>query len=567
MGAGLGILIRPPFLLAFFRRNDIPAVAKAKPEIDREALEMSFADPWFWAYSKRLKLGNYTFGLRGWEYLVEPMQSKARRICVRKGTQGGFTVSVGVIVAMHGMIHGRFPLGVGYIFPSRDDVTEFSRARFSPLISDNPMTVGKYVRETNTTEIKKVGNSFLYLRGARLNQYVRQGARESSRLRSFSCDMLIFDELDLMSDEVMGKLRGRYGKSPLKWERALSNPTLPDVGVDALFQESDQRYWHRKCSKCNDWTCAELEFPECVCERSDRTGYIACKRCGAELDIAPGEWVPAETKWSDYRHGYHWSQLTSPTDDPAEILRNFNDPPEGNMADVMRMRLGLPYIEAENRLTVQQVYACCGADANLSASTERCAMGVDVGSDKLHYAIGRKLSKNNYVVLSVGVVRDWNELHDVASRFNLCSAVVDSMPEMHAARDFQKAEPYRVSLCQYSEHMNGTPEWNLQTGIVKVNRTELCDRVHELFAECQVQIPRRCSVIDVFARQMTGTAKSIVTDDVTGLSKCRYIKLKADHFFHVMVYLYLAMYRMASISGQKPGKGSRTLSTKNDYYF
>ena len=46
-------------------------------------------------------------------------------------------------------------------------------------------------------------------------------------------------------------------------------------------------------------------------------------------------------------------------------------------------------MSAENRLTVQDVYACCGQDAMAMNHKGPCAMGVDVGA-MLHVVVGFK---------------------------------------------------------------------------------------------------------------------------------------------------------------------------------
>jgi len=58
----------------------------------------------------------------------------------------------------------------------------------------------------------------------------------------------------------------RMAHSELKQVLKLSNPTLPDYGINKAFQETDQRYWLLKCEKCNAYTCLEDTFPDCLLE-------------------------------------------------------------------------------------------------------------------------------------------------------------------------------------------------------------------------------------------------------------------------------------------------------------
>src|SRR5512146_2812971 len=211
--------------------------------------DMAVVDAAIWADLNQVKLQKGCWSFEGRRYLLEPMQwplrarrgEAPRRKCEMKATQGGYS-ELEVNESLHGLIHGHYPRGVLYLFPTTDDVREFSKARFGPLITANPSAIGKYVKDTDTTSLKKVGDSFLYLRGAMLSQHLEVEAHESAKLRSISVDKVVFDEYDLMDPDVAEKAKGRMGDSSVKAEVYISNPTLPDFGIATLFAQSDQRH-------------------------------------------------------------------------------------------------------------------------------------------------------------------------------------------------------------------------------------------------------------------------------------------------------------------------------------
>jgi len=515
------------------------------------------ADCAYWAELNKIQLQTCTFSFEDHGYQLEPLQSTARRLCYMKATQGGFT-ELEVLKSLHGMIFRRYPKGVLYLFPTTDNVGEFSKSRFNPLIQANRDSIGKYVksggRGTDTTSLKKIHDAFLYLRGARLSQKIGSGddAKESTQLRSIPVDRVVFDEVDLMDEEIITKARMRMGASKIKEEAFISNPTLPDYGIDKIFQKSDQRHLFRKCT-CNHWTCAELSFPECV-KTKNGIGYIGCDKCGKEVGISNPdmiEWVPSKRENTDFMHGYRWSQLSSVFNDPYEILTDFNDPPQGNIGDVYRLRLGLPYVAAEDKLTHDAVFKCCGPDIQQTFSKGPCAMGVDVGKIK-HVVIGARTGMDNYEILKVIQLSDWNDIHDIAKRFNVKSAVIDIRPYEDAARTFQAAEPYKIFLCEYSETSTIGTSYNNNTGIVKVNRTEIFDTTHRMIMKQQVVLPRRCKEIDEFAKQMCNCAKVLETNKRSGTKIYRYRSLGSggDHYRNAMNYFSLAASgaRIASVS-------------------
>ncbi len=529
--------------------------------------ECAESDCSYWADLKKIHLQASKFSFNDHEYQMEPMSSMVRRRCYMKATQGGFT-EIEVLRSLWAMIYGHYPQGVLYTFPTTDDVNEFSKSRFNPLILANREAIGKHVKSggkgTDTASLKKIHDAFLYLRGARLSQKVSD-QNESSKMRSIPVDKVVFDEVDLMDEDVIGKARGRMGHSKVKEEVFISNPLVPGEGIDKIFSTSDQRHWFRKCSHCNEWTCAELSFPDCVKIRSDGTGYIGCNKCGKEVLIdrrddkgdLTSEWVPSVPANSDFMHGYRWSQLTSVFNDPAEILEAFSNPPEGNLADVYRLRLGLPFIAAEDRLTEARIYSCCSNYVSSLSHPGPCAMGVDVGKIK-HVVIGVRTGNDQYDIVKTAQLSKWEDIHDIAKRFNVKSAVVDIRPYEDSARKFQSETRFRTYLCEYKENTPMGTSYNIKTGIVAVNRTEIFDTTHRMvITPGMLTIPRYCPEIKEFARQMCGAYKVLETNKKSGTSIYRY-KGKDDHFRNALNYFILAA---------KGGHIARVGSIKNKQEF
>lgn len=501
-------------------------------------------DAAYWAELYEIKLQRSLYTLTDHEYQLEPMQNKGKRVCYMKATRGGFS-EIEILKSLHGMIYGRYKEGVLYLFPTNDDVQEFSKTRFNPLISSNRTAIGRYVKKTDTASLKKVYDAFLYLRGARLSE--KRGEQdESSKMKSIGVDKIVFDEVDHMDDEVIAKARGRYYDSPWQEEVFIGNPIVPDLGIDKQWQLSDQRHWYRKCNHCSKWTCAELFFMEdperCIGMRADGTGYIACKNCGREVFIEDGEWQPELKENTDYMRGYRWSQLSSAVCDPLDILHDFNNPPEGNIADVYRLRLGLPYIAAEDRLTSPQVYECCGSEETPHSHSGPCAMGVDVGDTK-HIVIGARTGNEQYKIFKTIQLTSWNDIHDLARRFNVKSAVIDMRPFRDTAMKFQAEEPYQVFLCEYSDNPAYLRTWDIKRGIVKDYRTALFDETHRMVVTPgMLTIPRYCSKIKEFAKQLCNTYKVLETNKRTGAKQYRY-KGKKEHYRNALNYFLLAASR------------------------
>ncbi len=539
------------------------------PEQKNRDLMQVDAGYWAWKCPIKLQAGPFTF--RKFEYQVEPMSSNARRICYLKARQSFGATTNEVLKDLHGMIMGRYKLGVAHIFPTNDEVGEFSKSIFKPLIANNRTFIGKYVKNvagtTDTTSLKKVRDAFLFLRGARLSQKVGDSSEStSSKTAGFSCDKCVFDEVDFMDPESVVKYTQSMGMSPHKHEVYLGNPSHEDFGIDLIFKQSDQRYWFRKCS-CGHWTCAEKSFPGCVKIRTDGTGYVGCDKCGKEVLVwageGTGEWVPDYPEKGGYMHGYMASQLMTPFNDPAEILEDFVNPPFGDIANVYRLRLGRPYSATSDKLRKEDVLANCGHDSPALSHTGPCAMGVDVGKAYHAVVIGIKTAKDMYAVIKTVKAKDFQEVFDLGRRYNVRSDVVDIRPYEEEARKYQKNSEHKTFLCEYSDTQITDAVFNDNTGIVKAHRTGIFDESHRLLSEGHIRLPCRCPEIDEFARQCCNCARFEEEDKRRGIKVNRYRPTgdRQEHFRNALNYFLLAVkgHRIATVS---PYKKKRQLTAQ-----
>jgi len=126
-------------------------------------------DCFSWVHDNKLELTGGPYSIEGHEYQLDWLQHDGREQCFIKGAQIGATECL-VLRTLHGMIHGLYPQGALYLFPTTRDVGDFSKSRFDPLIDNNPF-IGAYVhgaghKGTDAQNIKRIGRGFLYLRGA-----------------------------------------------------------------------------------------------------------------------------------------------------------------------------------------------------------------------------------------------------------------------------------------------------------------------------------------------------------------------------------------------------------------
>jgi len=458
----------------------------------------------------------------------------------KKGAQVGIT-EVNVLKTLYGHLSGKYPQGVLYLFPTQNEVSDFSRARFGPLMELNQMWFEGV--STDAVSIKRIRSSMLYFRGARSTTRIEGIKRSSSQLKSIPVDRIVFDEMDEMDQPMIDLALERLGHSTVKEEIYVSTPTIPDYGIDVLYEQSDQRVWMIPCPKCRTETCLELDFPNCLQETSTGKFLRVCRHCHEEIQPSNGRWVP---RYSDRSVVGWWiSQLNSPFVDPATILQAYQNPPRGNLAEVYNSKLGMAYIAAENRLAMEEVLKCCRIDPMAIQSKGPCCMGVDVGQRDFHVLVGLKPADPQVLqILYLARVESFNDIHDIARRFNVSMGVFDMEPETRAVKDFMAQETYPIYLCDYVEQTYPGDKWDEEHRIVKIRRTEACDSTHRLVTSPgSLILPRRSSEVEEFARHCSNLAKVLQEDPETGSQEFRYRKLGPDHYRHALNYLFLAAQR------------------------
>ncbi|MDP2218554.1 MAG: phage terminase large subunit family protein [Methanolobus sp.] len=520
-------------------------------EMDREKKLLRQVDVWYWLVHEKIKLASGDYELEGHQYQVDWFHCNFPKQVFKKAAQMAVTTSV-VLKRLHGLIYGKYKQGVLYLFPTRDDVTDFSKDRFQPILANNPHQIGRFVGDTDAANIKRIGNSTLYLRGARASQKIEGIKETSSALKSIPVDSIVFDEKDEMSPFMIQLALERFSHSELQEEVSLSTPSIPDYGIDKNYDNSDKRVWMIKCGKCNELTCLELEFPECLLETINGKVIRICRKCKNEIYPRDGQWVAQSPSKSNDLVGWWISQLNSKYVNPRTILELFKNPPDGNIAEIYNSKLGMAYISVEDQLKKSDIFACCGNEVFSLGSHNTCAMGVDVGA-KLHVVVGHPRGDGRYRIVYLNRVDSFEDVHDVAKRFNVKCAVVDMEPETRKARDFRKSEPYGVYLCDYQERLKTSRRTDEKDGLVTVRRTETMDAVHNLIISGKVEFPRRNAEIEQYALEMTNTAKILQEDELTGSRRYVYKKLGDDHYYHATNYFIIACGDVRVVADSQKG--------------
>ncbi len=534
----------------------------ANPDIE----DLMRADNVTWARRSEIKLlGDTTFTLEGCKYMADIMRDTARHIAVMKGTQARITTCF-MLREIHALINRLRPQGSLYYFPTEKDVEKFSKTRFGPLIENNP-AIKAHLKRTNSVSVKQVGKSFLSLLGARATSVI-QGKKDGGSVRTTPGDAVIRDERDLFDDDMAEMTNDRLLNSKLKLEVDLGSPTIPDIGIDKVFGESDQKFRMIKCRACNEFTCIAEDFPNSIkFEKDDSHGRFkprfGCIKCGKRIYVADGEYVARfpDKYNSEYPmegiSGYHVSHFITPNCDLGLVMSDWEKAQiDGSkLGRFYNTYLGFPYIPIEDRLKQQDVFSCCGEEAMKTMSLTETAMGADIMKTN-RVVIAEKTGNDSAKIIYMARVSGFDALFDLVQQFKVRSAVVCLRPYEESFRKFQvRCREHDAGIRVYGSEYKDKQKTFLKTddksGIYSVARTEAMDKSQAWIRSGKLEIPRNCTEVKVFAKECCNTAKTLETNEDTGDRVYRYRPVgdKQEHYRHTINYLQLALQDLTYYMG------------------
>lgn len=486
--------------------------------------------------------GNQPLDFSRYPYIPEIIDERSwQRVTILKGAQMGFTIAC-IMKALEFAKEGGLR-GIGYFFPSDSEVSDFAKARFGPMMTNNPEVWGNLVHDTDSAALKRVGDTFLYFRGAG-QKGTGTSQKSLSKQKSIPLDVLVLDERDEMDDNRVDAIMHRLDGSLHPHVISLSTPTLPGYGVDYDYARSDQRVWMWKCQACGEWTCLELTFPDCIAEPSGNEPYYMCQKCRGPLAKVVGEWVARKTDIQDHA-GYWVGQLSSPTRTARDIIEAVEMATEtGRKRELENQTFARAYADVDEEITEQMLDLLLTNTQKPLRHEGPCAMGVDPGKP-LWYEVAARVTEVDSEVVARGRASSYEEIDRIATAFNVKCGVMDQGYDPSAVSKFCEDHPGWFG-CLYVGGKKTAPDWDHTEHLVKVGRTRILDDAHNAIIKKRIKHYQKDEFwVKHYVPQMTNLKRATIeknarTQDaeavwvVTG-------KQKNDHLRHADAYCQLAL--------------------------
>ncbi len=479
------------------------------------------------------------------QYLFDIYEDESKEIVIEKAAQIGITT-----FAMNKSLWfiDTHNVSVIYTFPTASDVSDFSRARINPMIDASPHLRSR-MADVDSVGLKQIGSSFIYFRGA----------WSERQAISVDSDMNVHDELDFSKPDIIDMYKERMSHSKYKLFLALSTPTIPEFGIDYLFNRSDKKEWFVECPKCKK--AQILKYPDSIRGDTKEARY-ACVYCRATItDEARrnGFWrATGDPAWGV--SGYHISQLMAPWISATDILRKeeaSRNKPVANLSgikDFYNFCLGEAYGGENQPLNRDILLSCIQNKYELEESGRNTIMGVDQG-DKLHVVVFSKDKNGDCRPIHIGIYDDFGELPNLMEKYGVTFCIIDALPNKHSARKFANMYQAKVWMVYYNDNQKEFVKWyqdeETKEYRITVGKVESVDQMADRFRNHKIILPRLTEKVDLYIRHLCNWAKD-KEEKPDGRVVWVYKKLGADHLTMATNYAMLGIDKLSTGSLAEP---------------
>lgn len=455
-----------------------PTLSEALTEmIQRDIAEQAGRQQGLYQWSLRVpepKTGTLDFQRYPFQRELYADLDDVRDVTVMKATQVGVSAYL-VRWAMHAAdVQGKTGL---YVFPKLQNMLHFADSRVRPLIMGSEHLRARVpATHVQNKSLKQIGLGFVHFRGS----------ESKDGLESVDADRLGLDEYDLLTQENIPVAEQRLSNSSDPRTRRVGWPSIPDWGIHAQYQASDQREWLVKCSCREGWQA--IDFFENVDQVREA---IVCKGCSKPLDVASGQWVARYPERE--KRGYHVSRLIVPHQPVADVIAASKRKKPYEVTNFWNRWLGLPFVNEENRLSNRAIAAAERPYAMEPGyvGDGLVTMGIDVASARaINVRISLHTGDNRKGALWIGTVESFNDLAAKMDLYSVRMAAIDHMPEHRLARSFAERFAGRVYLVRYAGRQAvKVLDVDETMGVVTVRRTEAIDAALQMIREQRNELP------------------------------------------------------------------------------
>lgn len=490
------------------------------------------------------------YSFKDHEYQERILRDTSQEVITRKCSQVGMTeTSIRLALALCGVTPYYTCI---YTLPTASFASNVMSTRVDPIITASAYLSEMVSKQTNNSEIKQLGDSFLYMKGS----------ASGNAPISIPADHLIHDEIDFSDLEIIEQYQSRLTHSIYKRKHKLSTPTHPGYGIDEEFSNSRRHYNMVKCEHCNEVFIPSYYdhvkipgFDGDLREITKRTlatirwkeAEVFCPRCGRvpSLQAEHRLWVCENSEENFVAAGYQVSPFDAPNIISAAYLVEASTKYE-RRAQFVNFNLGLPMQDSETTLTAADLDNAIVQQGEVSGVS--FVMGLDMGL-LCHCVIAAVMPDGRLVIahaeqIPLGQVMDRRKA--LASQYWPRMTVVDAYPYTETVMRMQQedsnlfaavyAEWRSIELHRVVDKEEQKDKGALELRQVNINRNKALDA---LMMDIRIQnvVKMRDESDALWKEQLQDMTR---TQKFTASHELEYVWSKSkkgnDHFHHATLY-------------------------------
>ncbi len=522
--------------------------------IDLDALER--VSTLYWMNKQKLvNEDKRRMNFRDFYFLIDLYNDTSKKIAIKKSAQSGVSTW-----AIFRSLHDARYRGINqmHLLPSDSDVQKFVPSKTNQIINENPCLKSKMSKEDrDSVGQKKMGKGFLFYKGT----------NSKTAGIMLSSDRNIYDEYDKANfgnlKDFESRLEGAYSLGEEWW---ISTPTLPMFGIDAKYEESDQKNMRWNCPHCGKRQ--HFTWPDSVNFQDE---VYMCKECAGAIDntIFPEMLEAWDIRWEakypeNEISGYQINQMMVPWKTAKELIKEHNDAQkEGELDNFYNFNLGEPYLSTDTKVSAGLIYKNLTTKEYVETDS---IMGVDVQLNELYVTIGNKeaiygIEKcvDEWSTDGKTLIKDkWDRLAELMNVYDVRYCVIDATFKPNDVRAFAERFPHRVYMNWYYPDPKKSKIFRFGDDRKFTDKPQTFDEEVKVYTDRERAIDRLITNLDKGAPRFayaqhdpslqelvkhceTMYARTVGNKD--GTQKREWANTGKNDYFHAMVYYSVALYR------------------------
>lgn len=490
------------------------------------------------------------------KYIVD-LVKPGKKISVTKCSQVGISEIFNRIILAR--CRTRSNTGAIISFPTKTFAQNVLKTRFASVIDQSPDLSSEINPNVDNASMKAFKN------GSIIHALSGGPSKERKSLLNVPADMLVVDERDRQDPKIVTGYRSRMSHTPEeeRIEVNISTPTAAGVGIDhEISQAGEVHTAYVHCNRCNHEFIGDFfshvrvpnydgDIEYLTRDKVDpidiTNAYLECPKCKVKLTKGNREAI-FKVEYFPRKDQNHIGVVLDPFVAKgfitvSELVNSYLD--MDDETEFINQKLGKVAKKSASQVDEDKI-----SIINPTEVGGKRIFGLDMGK-LCHFFSGVMADQGQFIVQRAEIVKLPEIEEFVANEFkygNYHAGVMDANPE-HATAYKLVSKHTRMFTADYITHATGATALSMFNLIEKDKHGELVRLLHVNHSMVMDFLYNNIEIFHIVDGPYTQMIKNhftsmrrikLPTDDGTGAYKWEKAAGGEDHFWHTLVYFYMA---------------------------